>query len=543
MRIFKQQYSKKNGKTKGSNKWYVEFVDHTERRRRIPGFTDKKATQELGRKLESLVASRMTNLPLTPELTRWIESLGSKKRERLIEIGLVDAQIHASSKLLLQHLDEFHQSLLNKNRAIVHADVQKARIRNVINGCGFRFYGDIHAAKVEQFLADRRADKNDGICVQTSNYYLQAFKQFCNWMVKERRISESPVSHLSSLNADTDRRKERRNLPPEDLTKLLEKTAEGPFHHKLSGRDRAMLYRVAMETGFRRSELRTITPRCLKWDLKVPAIAIEAGKTKNRRHTVQTVRPELLRELRQWIEEREIDRETPLWGDLTNRTADMLRRDLIAAEIPYTDESGRVADFHSLRHSFVSLLAKSGVHPKMAQKLARHSDINLTMNRYSHISMMDEAKALSSLPSLPSMMEHSQKNQHSEEVNAKFGSPSRSSSLPNCLPKPSAKECTSARQSAEMTGRKRGVGTKSGAKENPCKTGVEASSEESDEASTGGGTRTRTSVTSLDFESSASAIPPLRQRCDYFDTEHRVKDRLSDSTVTFFDDFKRRCCL
>ena len=524
MRIFKQQYQSKSGKTKESKKWYLEFVDHNEIRRRVPGFTDKKATQELGRKLEQLVASRMTNQPLDLELTRWIESLGPKIRERLIKIGLVDAQIHASSKPLLQHLDEFHQSLLNKNRAIVHADVQKARIRNVINGCGFRFYGDIHAAKVEQFLADRRADKNDGICVQTSNYYLQAFKQFCNWMVKERRISESPVSHLSSLNANADRRKERRNLTPEELTRLLEQTAKGPRHHKLSGQDRAMLYRVAMETGFRRSELRTITPRCLKWDLKVPAISIEAGNTKNRRHTVQTVRPELLRELKQWIEEREIARETPLWGDLTDRTADMLRRDLIAAEIPYTDESGRVADFHSLRHSFISLLAKSGVHPKMAQKLARHSDINLTMNRYSHISMNDEAAALSSLPSLPSIMSHCQVNP-GERGTAKFGSPSHSKSLPNFLPKQSAKKCSSMRVPADLADRKSSDREKHRAKENPCKTGVEASSEESEEVSTGGGTRTRTSVTSLDFESSASAIPPLRQRCNLLDTYSSVRDR------------------
>jgi integrase len=42
-------------------------------------------------------------------------------------------------------------------------------------------------------------------------------------------------------------------------------------------------------------------------------------------------------------------------------------------------------DFHSLRHTFGSLLASSGVHPKITQKLMRHSDINLTMNIYTHV--------------------------------------------------------------------------------------------------------------------------------------------------------------
>ena len=36
------------------------------------------------------------------------------------------------------------------------------------------------------------------------------------------------------------------------------------------------------------------------------------------------------------------------------------------------------ADFHTLRHTQGSLLAASGIHPKVAQTLMRHSDINHT---------------------------------------------------------------------------------------------------------------------------------------------------------------------
>jgi integrase len=53
-----------------------------------------------------------------------------------------------------------------------------------------------------------------------------------------------------------------------------------------------------------------------------------------------------------------------------------------------------------MRHSYITLLARSGVSPKMAQGLARHSDINLTMSRYTHISLHDQAAALAALPSL-----------------------------------------------------------------------------------------------------------------------------------------------
>jgi integrase len=62
------------------------------------------------------------------------------------------------------------------------------------------------------------------------------------------------------------------------------------------------------------------------------------------------------------------------------------------------DDTGRYADFHSLRHSFISNLARSGVHPKVARALARHSTITLTMDRYSYTLIEEQAEALSALP-------------------------------------------------------------------------------------------------------------------------------------------------
>lgn len=59
-----------------------------------------------------------------------------------------------------------------------------------------------------------------------------------------------------------------------------------------------------------------------------------------------------------------------------------------------------VLDFNSLRHSTASLLAASGVHPKMAQDLMRHSDIRLTMKAYTHTLKGQEAKAVGKLPDL-----------------------------------------------------------------------------------------------------------------------------------------------
>jgi hypothetical protein len=79
----------------------------------------------------------------------------------------------------------------------------------------------------------------------------------------------------------------------------------------------------------------------------------------------------------------------------------MIRKDLKAAEIPYEDDAKCVFDFHALRHQFISTLARGGAHPKEAQALARHSTITLTMDRYTHLGIVDLTSALDRLPAIP----------------------------------------------------------------------------------------------------------------------------------------------
>ena len=82
----------------------------------------------------------------------------------------------------------------------------------------------------------------------------------------------------------------------------------------------------------------------------------------------------------------------------------MLRADLMAARIPVENEFG-VVDFHALRHSFISSLARAGVHPKIAQDLARHSSVELTMRNYTHTRLESRVEALEKLPGYISHME------------------------------------------------------------------------------------------------------------------------------------------
>jgi len=65
-------------------------------------------------------------------------------------------------------------------------------------------------------------------------------------------------------------------------------------------------------------------------------------------------------------------------------------------------DRGDYADFHALRHTFITNMIKSGINPKTAQSLARHSTIDLTMNLYTKLTISDQAAAITALPALKS---------------------------------------------------------------------------------------------------------------------------------------------
>jgi hypothetical protein len=88
-----------------------------------------------------------------------------------------------------------------------------------------------------------------------------------------------------------------------------------------------------------------------------------------------------------------------VWLDEAADADDRIERER-SAFLTYVDEAGRFADFHCLRHTFLTNLARSGVAPATAQRLARHSDVRLTLGRYTHVDLAEHADALSALPAL-----------------------------------------------------------------------------------------------------------------------------------------------
>jgi integrase/recombinase XerD len=328
---------------------------------------------------------------------------------------------------LADHLTAFGASMEAKDRTEQHVRETVAKLTRVFAACGFRRIVDLNAGRLAQWLREHR---DGGMSPRTSNAYLVAAKAFGNWLVSDRRHAENPFVHVSRVNQATDVRVSRRAASVDEVVRLLAATETRPAFRGLSGADRAMLYRTALETGFRVGELASLTENSLSLSGDQPTITVEAGCSKRRRQDQQPIRAEFAAELRAWLAGRHADQATlsmrkntgeRLWpGTWREKAATMIRADLETArsqwaseapEGPLRDEResdpdflqpvdsrGGTLDFHALRHTFITRLTSGGVSPKLAQELARHSTITLTMDRYSHVGLRDTAGALDALP-------------------------------------------------------------------------------------------------------------------------------------------------
>src|SRR5512135_181628 len=254
---------------------------------------------------------------------------------------------------------------------------------------------DLAPSKVQAAL---KAIRESGVSLRSVHHYTRAVKGFSRWLWRDGRAREDTLVHLTSPNPDPDRRHIRRALSGDELTRLIQAAEAGPVVLKMNGRDRAALYRVAALTGFRANELRSLTPESFDLDGETPTVTVKAAYSKHRRDDMQPISDDLAATLRPWMSSKLAG--SPIFGKLTKHTNYLIQADLKRAGLPYRDASGRVADFHALRHSYITALAKSNAPVKVVQSLARHSTPTLTLGIYSHIGLYDQTAALDALPSL-----------------------------------------------------------------------------------------------------------------------------------------------
>jgi len=411
-----RRVDKKSGNIKESHKWNIYFRDHLDIERKLAGSSDKSTTDYIARNLIAIVNLRVNNQPLTKEVSDFIENRPKDFRKKLLEWGILDAETDSNFEPLMvytkvkpkhssrevydikgSHLFDWRKSMKAEELTDLHIREIVNRTAIVIDGCNFYTPNDIEGNKLKNWLRDLR---KKGASVNNSNKHLKNFKTFINWMIKSNRLQYNLVQYVQLLKK-TEKQHPRRVLSPDELSTLISTTiTDADIFHGLSGFERSLVYRIAIYTGLRHKEIWGLQRKDISFGKEPSITARNNGKKRNNRIDVLPLQSELARDLEQYFSDNPAMPNARAFSKMWKAGgANMLKHDLKGAKIKYETDEG-FADFHSLRHNFGSLLAASGVHPKTAQDLMRHSDINLTMSRYTHTLRGQKAKAIEALPKI-----------------------------------------------------------------------------------------------------------------------------------------------
>jgi len=373
--------------------WTIVWRDGAGKLRRKKAYPDKAASQQLMAKLQVALA--------------WGET------------DLVNPYKTHKATPTAQHVADFIAHLEAKGCSAKYATTMRRRLTILIDECGWAYLPDVTA---DTFLRWRQRQKSaprngtrkdrDSTSAATLNQYLASANAFCNWLVRPaKRIAANPLAGVDK--AEGEKVRNRRALSDDEVSILL---AVAPA-------DRAIVYRVALSVGLRRSEL-----AALKWGdiglVAVPAfIQLRAEATKARRGDRVYLPATLAEELRKAKPEDATgnDRVFPAVPDLTAWQEDLAaarkrwvgeaktpkeRRERERSDVlTYRDAMGRQVDFHAgTRKTLCTRLHRAGQPLALAMRVMRHTDARLTLVDYTDDDRLGLAGAvLAEVPAAPAV--------------------------------------------------------------------------------------------------------------------------------------------
>jgi len=303
-------------------------------------------------------SARTTDRSTAERIAAKLEADAALRRDGVVDPEL-DAICEQSRRSVESHVKDYEAKMGAANRASQHISTTVAYIRAISKDRKFEKVSDITSDGVHQYAGSL---KDQGRSTRTIQAYLAAIKGF---------------------------------------TKLL--------------------YAVAIQTGLRSSELRSLTRGRLFLDGDEPFITCKAGSTKNRQDARQYIQPALATLLREHIATKapqapvfsmpprpnvaemfraDVADARQAWLTAAKQDSEEYLRRVESDSLGEKNHEGEFLDFHSLRHTCGAWLAMAGAHPKAVQSVMRHSTITLTMDTYGHLFPGQDAATVARLPNM-----------------------------------------------------------------------------------------------------------------------------------------------
>lgn len=345
--------------------WWMRYTLPGGEARRERGYVDRQATEQ--------------------------EAARREKEAAQIASGFLRVKEEQLNRPIVEHLEDYLEDR-NRRGLTAEATLHLARqVRRAVAFCGWTTLRSIESDGMMKFLGSL---KEQGFAPSTINMYLQNTNVFLLWCIQHRRMAENPIKHVQKT-ATTGSVRVRRALTENEVRRLLEATGAAKARYNTSPTERQLIYLMAVTTGLRKSELTRLEWRDIVLDGPRPRLNLRAETTKSRRADTLPLRPDVAAELSAHRASSADERSRVFSHAPQTKT---FQTDRERAGIPRLDEAGRHVDFHCLRYTFGTMLAKNGVHPRVAMKLMRHADVNLTMKLYTDPTLLDPDGAVGRLP-------------------------------------------------------------------------------------------------------------------------------------------------
>ena len=248
----------------------------------------------------------------------------------------------AAPRPISDHLAAFLADLSAKGRAEATVNHYRKIIPKLCQRCGWQVVGDI----TPQSFCEWRAAS--GLSAKFLNDQLGAACALLNWMQRLRLILANPLQQVEKAVNDN-AGNYRRALSVEEAARLI----------AVASAQRSAVYVFILYTGLRRKELNALRWSDFHSEENSPHVIVSGKIAKNRKPATLLLRAEAVEALKRIRPENSAPSDFAFCSKVPSVA--MLRRDLEAAGIPFTDERGRRLDVHALRTTFGTLLSAAGV--------------------------------------------------------------------------------------------------------------------------------------------------------------------------------------
>lgn len=347
------------------------------------------------------------------------------RRVSLIRQGLLDPAAEKrrakQAEPLGPKIEECLRAMAADGMAPRRIPERRQQLTAIVAGAGWSTLRDIEPKSLAAFLVDLRArpGRQTGYRMSdcTVRRYVSAIRIFVRWLVSEGCLQANPLAGLRLPSARV--RHRRRMLLPDEYIPLADATLGGPPRCCLTGAERLLLYRTAIMTGFRASELGALTIGSLRRIAGGSVLALDGTHTKNGKDARIDIPADLAHDLRESFRAANPPRESLLRMPRNlERMSDMLRADLAAARQAWIASSAGAAEraerersdfllpvnaageklvLHGLRHTSGAWQVLAGVPINVVKERMRHSAIAMTMDVYGHLAPGQERAACDTL--------------------------------------------------------------------------------------------------------------------------------------------------